>query len=144
MTDAAATPPPSDTVPAVDRDTRRRIVPGLAIPQLAVVAPLVAFAVGGTAVPIPHATEQALQVATWPTLVLVAWSLWVHTRLWRSVSGIAMILWWGAFLIVLLGVDHPRTSAFGVLTIAAIPIVIAFTWAKPWGRRDMTHPDTVQ
>ena len=107
------------------------------IPQIAVVAPIVAFAVDGTAVPIGHDTETVLQWVTWPILATVAWSLVSDTRFWRTLSGIAMILWWAVFIGVLVSVTNPRTSWFGMLSLAAIPIVIAFTWGQAWGVHDI-------
>lgn len=109
------------------------------IPQLAVIAPLVAFALDGTAVPVGHVTEELLRWATWPILALVAWSVWADTRLWRTVSGIAMILWWGAFIGVLISNTNPRISTFGFLALAAIPVVIAFTWGHAWGTHDISR-----
>ncbi len=112
-----------------------------AVPQVAVVAPLVAFAVGGTAVPIEEWTETALWISSFPVLASVAWSMWRDTRHARTVSGAAMVVWWCAFLTSFLYVPNPRTSAFGVLTVAAIPIVIAFTWGHLWGIRDIEETD---
>lgn len=112
-----------------------------AVPQLAVVAPLAAFAAGGTAVPIDPTAELTLWLASFPVLASVAWSLWRDTRHARTVSGIAMVVWWAAFLVSLIVVSNPRTSAFGVLTVAAVPVVIAFTWGQLWGVRDIEETD---
>lgn len=108
-----------------------------AVPQLAVVAPLVAFAIGGTAVPIDPTAELTLWLTSFPVLASVGWSLWRDTRHARTVSGVLMIVWWVVFIVALLAVSHPRTSAFGVLSIAAIPVVVAFTWGHVWGIHDI-------
>ncbi len=108
-----------------------------AVPQVAVVAPIVAFAVGGTAVPINSAAETVLQVTAWPVLALVAWSVAVSHRWWRVVSGAAMIVWWMVIIWQILEVDHPRTSPFGILSLLAIPVVVASTWGHAWGLADV-------
>ena len=108
-----------------------------AVPQVAVVAPIVAFAFGGTAVPINQSAETLLQVSAWPILALVAWSVLVSARWWRVVSGAAMIVWWVVIVWQILEVDHPRTSPFGILSLLAIPVVVATTWGHAWGISDV-------
>jgi hypothetical protein len=110
---------------------------GTIIPQVAVVAPLVAFAFDGTAVPIGEMCEELLRWATWPVLASVAWALGTDSRFWRVVSGASMIVWWGVFIGVLISITNPRTSTFGLLSLAAIPVVIAFTWGHLWGIHDI-------
>lgn len=117
---------------------------GTIIPQAAVVAPLVAFAIDGTAVPIGDTTEQLMRWATCPVLAMVAWALATDSRFWRVVSGAAMIVWWAAFIGVLVSTTNPRTSTFGLLALAAIPIVIAFTWGHLWGLHDIQRYDDRQ
>jgi hypothetical protein len=112
---------------------------GTAIPQLAVVAPLVAFAIDGTAVPIPDGTEQLLQWASWVILAAVATSIALDTRFARVVSAALMIVWWGGLIASLLLLDSPRTSAFGILALSALPVTIAFTWGHAWGLHDVTE-----
>lgn len=107
------------------------------VPAAAVVAPIVAFAVGGTAVPIDETWEHVLQVAAWPVLAVAVASVVVNTRLARVVAGAAMVVWWGFVYLTIMAVNAPRTSLFGLLTVAAVPIVVAFTWGKPWTARDI-------
>ena len=108
-----------------------------AVPQVAVVAPIVAFAFGGTAVPIDSLAETILQVSAWPILALVAWSVFVAARWWRVVSGAAMIVWWVVIIWQILEVENPRTSLFGILSLLAIPVVVASTWGHAWGLADV-------
>lgn len=107
------------------------------VPAAAVVTPIVAFGSTGTAVPIDPTMEAVLQVAAWPVLAVTILSIVANTRLARAVAGAAMVVWWAVVLLAIVGVDHPRTSPFGLLTVATVPIVVAFTWGKPWSRHEI-------
>lgn len=111
------------------------------VPQLAVVAPIVAFAIDGTAVPIEPWTEEALRVACFPILATVAWSLVSDTRFARTVAAVAMVIWWALVVAAIYAVSNPRTSAFGMLTVAAVPVVVAFTFGQAWGIHDVRGRD---
>lgn len=107
-----------------------------AVPMMVSGAPLVAFGVGGTVAAITPTSEEVLTAAVWPVLAGLLSAAWVGSRFARTVAAVALVTWWAGYLWALVASDQPL-SAFGELTIASLPVLVAWTWAKPWGTHDL-------
>ncbi len=114
----------------------RRVAP--AVPQVAAAAPLVAFALVGTTVPIEPWVSTVLTVSAMFVVFATVVAVIAGTRFARVGAGGLLTIWWGVLAISLTAeVGGGFVSWFGLTTFIAIPVLAASTYGLSWGIHDV-------